>query len=459
LERLLGYYHQTKLTIGNLNGLLEDKGLRGAPRSSKKPGAIKLLYEATFPGEVLSLDSPDDEMDDIEVEKDAASCSNDGNINDDNSVAEGAYDVGDDENRESTAGEYLGHVSLEDFGNMAYFNSILQLLSSSKEILCFFSKNEPDKKLQLLSELSTTILQLNVLKGPHWCVSLRNLKRIFDEVQLDRDDDPFAEGEHHNPVEFLQHLVTCTLQERLSCSHTTASRWEDTFSFKFHDGSTGEVQVDAMAIGTSFKESDRDRELGKGMRKYLSEHEIEILEAPKAFFVVVDREGNDSRPVKFGCRLHLFEEQYLLRGTIDRHSYGSVNVAHYTTNVIQAMDATGAWIHCNNVLCSTVGSQEVLKRSQKEACLLFYEADTLDSTLEDFADVIICQVSKTQALDDAVVYANDELLGNAVAAMSTDQVRLQLKARGLPTDGLSGKRKALETRLRIYLACSQVDNL
>lgn len=103
-------------------------------------------------------------------------------------------------------------------------------------------------------------------------------------------DDPFAEGEHHNPVMFLQHLVTCTLHERLSCS----ARWEDTFSFKYRDGWTGKVQVDAMAFGTSFEESDKDRELGKGIKKFYSECKWEILEAPKAFFVVVDREGNDS---------------------------------------------------------------------------------------------------------------------------------------------------------------------
>jgi hypothetical protein len=89
--------------------------------------------------------------------------------------------------------------------------------------------------------------------------------------------------------------------------------------------------------------------------------------------------------------------------------------------------------------------------------LLFYEADTLDSTLEDFADVIIYQVaSKTQALDDAVIYSDDKLLGNVVETMSINQLHLQLNARGLPANGLSRKLKA---RLCLHLASSQVDNL
>jgi hypothetical protein len=85
------------------------------------------------------------------------------------------------------------------------------------------------------------------------------------------------------------------------------------------------------------------------------------------------------------------------------------------------MDPSGAWIHCNDAICSDVNLEEVLnERAQEEACLLLYEADTLDSTSEDFANVIICQVSKTQALDDAVVYSNNELLGNVAEAMSID---------------------------------------
>jgi hypothetical protein len=149
--RLLGHYDRTKATIVDLNGLLKDNGLQEAPRSTTKPGAIKLLYKATFPGEVLSLDYPDADMEQVEldypdaeieqVEKNAAiSCSDDADRNDDDSDTEGLYTYGDDEYEGSTAGEYLGHVSLEDFGSMAYFNSILQLLSSSKEIFCFSAK-------------------------------------------------------------------------------------------------------------------------------------------------------------------------------------------------------------------------------------------------------------------------------------------------------------------------------
>lgn len=84
--------------------------------------------------------------------------------------------------------------------------------------------------------------------------------------------------------------------------------------------------------------------------------------------------------------------------------------------------------------------------------MLLYEAETFDLTSNNFANVLIHQVSMTQELDEDVIFLDDELLGNILEDLSDDQLLLQLQARELPTDGPRSTRSTMARRLHLYLA-------
>jgi hypothetical protein len=219
--------------------------------------------------------------------------------------------------------------------------------------------------------------------------------------------------------------------------------------------------MNVLMLETSFDPRAQALGLDDGIRRYLSECNLAVAaEAPLAFIVVVNRtrkdgDSCDSRPVNFGSKLRLFEQEYSLCGTINHHcSATSKSGGHYTANVVRAINPR-AWIHCNDTVCASIDLKEVLdERARREVDLLLYEEETFDSTLDDFANVMIQQISMTQELDEAVIFLDEELVGNIIEDLSNNQLLLQLKVRELPTDGPRSTQSTMERRLRLYLATS-----
>jgi hypothetical protein len=464
LMKLCNKYKKSKLTVADLIDLItKDLGLPKPTPSEKKlkKFLVKIAFDASFPNETpLFVEEGDPETTSVvegpEPTMGGAAIGDDGCIhNDDDSV--------DDSYAEEVLAQVgnlslgVAQVSLENFGNTCYLNALIQLLSSSQQILNLFGmaalrslEERGLENVHLFSELSKMVVLLNCSGSQN--MSARLLLKLFFNfyAMAHNNPDNFALQSQHDPMHFFTSFLECLGQECQQQNNdfaaNVASSLLDLFAVvREETDPVGQIQrISNTGLYVTVPDDDSETNVKLAVEKYLAASNVKVKIWPDVLLIVLDRSVDvdhvvNTTKVKFGDSITIGDSPcYKLRGVINRTGIDA-RTGHYTAHVKRAMTNTinrnaSPWIHCDDSSCVTVEANQVIgEASQRTVRVLLYEIELEDKMQEFFYHVNGGDLAQMVELNaQQRVYSNQELESMDLRSLSIDQLVRQLLARNVP---------------------------